>query len=67
MGRVSLYDNYQFILDGRMQSFYASSVRQAWYLMFELSEGEIPDVFLEIDEHQRVVKDLLDEGDDYAS
>lgn len=60
LSRVHFSDNYRFILDGVPQEFYASTERQAWYFLFEMTKGELPDVFIKIEEDG--VKDLLEEG-----
>lgn len=60
MGRVQFKNNYRFILDGVEQELYATTDRQAWYMMFQMTDGEVPDVFIKIDEESHEVKDMLE-------
>ena len=60
MSKVHFSDNYRFIIDGVEQGFYASTDHQAWYLLFELTKGELPEVFIKIEDGE--VIDLLEEG-----
>lgn len=62
MGRIQFKNNYRFILDGVEREFDAQTDHQAWYLLFEMTKGELPDVFLKIEDDG--VKDLLEQGGD---
>lgn len=61
MGKIKMNDNYKATIDGEEYTFSAVSDRQAWYLAFEWTGGELPDSLEEIDESGRTVRSLLEE------
>ena len=61
VGKVSLPDNFQATKDGESYCFRAQSDRQAWYLAYEWSDGELLDSLCEIDEIGNPVQLLLEE------
>lgn len=60
MGKVQLNDNFRATSDGNEYYFRADTDRQAWYLAFEWSQGELLDSLEEIDESGYVVRNLLE-------
>ena len=59
--KVSLQDNFQATKDGESYCFSAQSDRQAWYLAYAWSDGELLDSLCEIDEIGNPVRVLLEE------
>ena len=59
--KVSLQDNFQATKDGESYCFSAQSDRQAWYLAYAWSDGELLDSLCEIDEIGNPVQLLLEE------
>lgn len=64
MGKVEIKDNYRASLDGEEYTFNALTDRQAWYLAYEWSEGELLDTLEEIDEYGNTVRVLLNDRKD---
>ena len=61
MGRVALNDNYRCSLDGNVHTFRAVSDRQAFYMAYDLLDGELADSLVEIDDYGMVVRELIEE------
>lgn len=60
MGKVQLHDNYKATLGDEEFSFSATTDRQAWYLAYEWSKGDLLDSLEEIDEYGNTVRELLE-------
>lgn len=63
MGRVQLSDNFRATVGSEEYTYQASTDRQAWYLAYEWSKGELLDALEEIDSSGNVIRQLLSEED----
>lgn len=63
MGKQTIRNNYRAECCGDSAEFYAVTDRQAWYLAYEWSDGELLDSLCEIDEYGNAIRPLM-EGED---
>lgn len=59
LGKVALPDNFKATKDSEEFFFRADTDRQAWYLAYEWSEGELLDTLEEIDEYGQCIRTLM--------
>lgn len=62
MGKISLPDNFKAVLDDEVYCFRADTDRQAWFLAYQWSEGELLDSLEEINEYGQAVRTLMEKG-----
>lgn len=61
MGKITIPDNYKATYEGEEYTFNAVSDRQAWYLAYEWTGGELLDSLEEIDQNGQSVRSLMEE------
>ena len=54
------YNNYEAVLNGESTMFHAVSTRQAWFLIYEWTNGVALDYLVELDKYGKVIQELTD-------
>ena len=54
------YNNYEAGLNGESTMFHAVSTRQAWFLIYEWTNGVALDYLVELDKYGKVIQELTD-------
>ena len=63
MGKIEFFDNYKAVSAGDEYTLNAVSDRQAWYMAYEWTDGELLDALYEIDKYGAPVRTLMEEDE----